>query len=63
MTKQDLMTIICEVMSEYLPKTKSTERKECASAISDELEHNGFDFEADYSDDDEEKDDVKELDF
>lgn len=37
--------LVKELFLEYLPKVKSSERKEFTSALLDELQANGFEFE------------------
>jgi len=37
--------LVKELFLEYLPKVKSSERKEFAAALLDELQSNGFEFE------------------
>lgn len=60
--KQDVLDLIQDVLSEYLPKTRSSERKEIALVLVDELKGLGVDIVDDDSGS-EETDGLEELDF
>ena len=45
MTEEYFLELIKELFLEYLPKVRSSDRKEFASALLDELQSNGFEFE------------------